>query len=50
MITHAKAGISKKKKKKLFMPPKITRPHTFQQAFKDPNWVTAMKTEYTTLM
>lgn len=47
MITQAKAGISKKK---LLLVHKATKPHSYQQAFKDPNCVTTMEKEYQALI
>lgn len=46
-ITQAKASISKKK---LLLVQKATKPHSYQQAFKDPNCVTTMEKEYQTLI
>lgn len=46
MITQAKAAISKKK---LLLVHKATKPHSYQQAFKDPNCVTTMEKEYQAL-
>ena len=46
MITRAKAGIFKK----LLLAHKPTEPYSFQQASKDPNWVSTMETEYKSLI
>ena len=43
MITRAKTGIFKKKLRLAYKP---IEPYSFQQASKDPNWVSAMETEY----
>lgn len=47
MITQAKAGISKKKS---LLVHKAIEPHSYPQASKDPNWVTAMEKEYQALV
>ncbi|KAL6327172.1 hypothetical protein AAG906_015211 [Vitis piasezkii] len=46
-ITRARTGIFKKK---LLLAHKPTEPYSFQQASKDPNWVSAMETEYKALI
>lgn len=50
MITHAKNGIIKKKKKKAFLSHIPAEPSTFAQVAKDIHWTQAMQKEFDALL